>query len=170
MINSKRENAWTSSIVPIPMALPRRPYLLGLFPATSNDWATQDGAKGRREGDRGGDKSWKKQEREKKEHIIRSHAQSTKNFNSREQNSFKRSLQHNLKSQHEEKEIVKSFTGLIKFEVKHRSAQQEEQHSRHAGRYCPKGYKFVYWCIKRGRKGQLGLTFQTGTIASKSFS
>lgn len=26
------------------MALPRRPYLLGLLPGTSNDWATQDGA------------------------------------------------------------------------------------------------------------------------------
>lgn len=28
---------WTSSMVPIPMALPRRPYLLGLLPGTSND-------------------------------------------------------------------------------------------------------------------------------------
>lgn len=85
-----------------------------------------------------------KRQKEKKEHIIRSHAQSTKNFNNREQNGFKRSLKHNLKSKHEEKEIVKSFTGLRKFEVKHRSAQQGDQHSRHAGRYCPKGYKFVY--------------------------
>lgn len=32
----------TSSIVPIPMALPRRPYLLGVFPGTSSDWTTQD--------------------------------------------------------------------------------------------------------------------------------
>lgn len=33
----------------MPMALPRRPYLLGLLPGTSNDWATQDGAVGERE-------------------------------------------------------------------------------------------------------------------------
>lgn len=43
----------TSSIVPIPMALPRRPYLLGLFSGTSNDWATQGEGSEERERARG---------------------------------------------------------------------------------------------------------------------
>lgn len=52
---------WTSSIVPIPMALPRRPYLLGLFPGTSNDCrgATQTERHKEREGERGrGKRPW----------------------------------------------------------------------------------------------------------------
>lgn len=80
------------------MALPRRPYLLGLLPGTSNDWATQDGAEVgwwgnterqrdiERERERDTEEiadSWgKKQEgRKRKEHIMRSHAQEPNNFN-----------------------------------------------------------------------------------------
>lgn len=62
------------------MALPRRPYLLGLFPGTSNDWADTrqgEGGEHREEGEEMAD--WKK---EQKEHIIRSHAHRTKNLNS----------------------------------------------------------------------------------------
>lgn len=67
---SKKNWTWTSSTVPIPMALPRRPYLLGLLPGTSNDWATQkerryrdrkrDDNKNRGETDKGGvrGKTW----------------------------------------------------------------------------------------------------------------
>lgn len=63
----------TSSIVPIPMALPRRPYLLGVFPGTSNDWATRDKVEG-------GQREIKSLQSEKargqkKEGIIKSHAQ-----------------------------------------------------------------------------------------------
>lgn len=66
----------TSSIVPIPMALPRRPYLLGVFPGTSSDWATRD----RVGGGRGGQREIKslqseKARAQKKEGIIKSHAQ-----------------------------------------------------------------------------------------------
>ena len=46
-------------MVPIPMALPRRPYLLGLFPGTSNDLGQQGRA---REAERKGDERLKKQE------------------------------------------------------------------------------------------------------------
>lgn len=64
----------TSSIVPIPMALPRRPYLLGVFPGTSSDWATRDRVGG------GGQREIKtlqseKARAQKKEGIIKSHAQ-----------------------------------------------------------------------------------------------
>lgn len=63
------------------MALPRRPYLLGLFSGTSNDWATQ--GEGSEERERESERTeWKsKREKEKsKEYIIRSHAHGTENL------------------------------------------------------------------------------------------
>lgn len=93
------------------MALPRRPYLLGLFPGTSNDWATQDGAKGGREGGGVGwgegaqrERRWQIEKARggrggEKESIMRSHAQKTNTLISNRQRSFERSLRPDFMSE-----------------------------------------------------------------------
>lgn len=91
------------------MALPRRPYLLGLFPGTSNDWATQDRARGAQR-ERGDDRLKKAKEGRKKKRIYQkiSCAQH-KEFDQQRAEELEKDLAARLNRQHSIEKVTGSF-------------------------------------------------------------
>lgn len=108
------------------MALPRRPYLLGLFPGTSNDWATQDRARGaerERERRRQIEKKQKRGGKKKRIYQKISCAQH-KEFDQQRAEELEKDLAARLNRQHSIEKVMGSFLEQKQAGVRQRQAQK----------------------------------------------
>lgn len=142
------------------MALPRRPYLLGLFPGTSNDWATQDRAKGESTEKRGGDGRLKK--RTKRTHHKITCAQNKEFKQHGAEGAWKGSSQRDLidkgiilRKYRESFYRAESRLGSNTGGHSGRGSATEvgrQEGSRHVGSFCPEGIQVCLVMHSEGGK------------------